>query len=135
LYECPYARSMNNYAWFLATCPQVEFRDPAQSVRLAQAATGLAPESAEYWNTLGVARYRSGQWKEALAALDHSCQLAGGGTAFDFYFLAMAHYQLSHKEKAEEYYKKANQDSGGSTTLLEPITHVRTEAEALLGKK
>jgi eukaryotic-like serine/threonine-protein kinase len=134
-YECPYARALNNCAWFLATCPQPEFRDPGRSVKLAQEATGRAPDMAEYWNTLGVARYRTGAWKESLAALERSCSLGNGGTAFDFYFMAMAHYQLNHKDKAEKYYEKAQQDAGGSTTLIEPITHLGQEASALLGKK
>ena len=50
--------SLNNYAWFLASCPQIEFRDPAKSIKLAQEAISLAPDQWEYWNTLGVARYR-----------------------------------------------------------------------------
>ena len=64
-YECPYVRALNNYAWFLATCPQIEFRDPVKSIKLAENATAVAPEQAEYWNTLGVARYRGRQWTEA----------------------------------------------------------------------
>ena len=47
----------------------------------------------------------------------------------------MAHFQLGHKAKAAEYLVKGQQDSSGSATLLEPITHLRQEAEALLGKK
>src|SRR4051794_23353975 len=31
-FECPYVRSLNNFAWFLATCPQPEFRDPVKSI-------------------------------------------------------------------------------------------------------
>ncbi len=135
LYECPVARALNNYAWFLATCPQPVFRDPVRSVNMAQQATGLVPDLAEYWNTLGVARYRAGAWKESLTALERSCDLGNGGTAFDFYFMAMAHFQLNHKDKAEKFYEKAQADSGGSTTLIEPITHLGQEASALLGKK
>ncbi len=134
-YECQYVRSLNNYAWFLASCPQIEFRDPVKSIKLAQEAISLAPDQWEYWNTLGVARYRARQWNEALAALDRSCQLGGGGNAFDFFFIAMAHYQLGQKEKADEFYVKAVHDSEGGSPLLEPVHHLRQEAEGLLGKR
>ncbi len=134
-YECQYVRSLNNYAWFLASCPQIEFRDPAKSIKLAQAAISLAPDQWEYWNTLGVARYRARQWNEALAALDRSCQLGGGGNAFDFFFIAMAYHQLGQKEKADEFYLKAVHDSEGGSPLLEPVHHLRQEADGLLGKR
>ena len=132
---CPYARSFNNYAWFLVTCPQAEFRDPAKAIKLAQDAVSLEPEQWEYWNTLGVARYRARQWNESLAALEHSCALSKGGNAFDFFFMAMAHHQLGHKEKAEANYAKAMRDSESGAALIEPIQHLRQEAEGLLGKK
>jgi eukaryotic-like serine/threonine-protein kinase len=134
-FGCPYARSFNNYAWFLATCPQAEFRDPAKAIKLAQDAVSLAPEQWEYWNTLGVGRYRARQWTESLAALDYSCTLSKGGNAFDFFFMAMAHHQLGHKEQAEANYAKAIRDSESGAALIEPIQHLRQEAEGLLGKK
>ena len=132
-FECPYARSFNNYAWFLATCPQVEFRDPAKSIELAQGAVSLAPEQGEYWNTLGVARYRDRQWSEALAALDRSCKLGGGGNAFDFFFMAMAHHQLGQKDKAQLFFTKAIRESDSGATLIEPIHHLRQEADSIAG--
>ncbi|CAN5407382.1 hypothetical protein BH10PLA2_BH10PLA2_22220 [soil metagenome] len=132
---CPYSRSRNNFAWFLATCPQAEFRDPLRSVKLAEEAISIAEQVGEYWNTLGVARYRSGMYEQSLAALQHSCDKCRGGSAFDFYFMAMAHHRLGHTEKANKFFEKAQQDAGGSTTLIEPITHLGQEAAALLGKK
>ena len=117
------------------TCPQVEFRDPAKAIKLAQDAVSLEPEQWEYWNTLGVARYRGRQWQESLLALERSCTLSKGGNAFDFFFMAMAHHQLGHKEQAEAIYAKAVRDSESGAALIEPILHLRQEAEALLGKK
>jgi len=132
-YECPYVRSLNNYAWFLATCPQAKFRDPAKSIELVTIAINLQPEQWEYWNTLGVARYRCNKMSEAIKALEQSCSKSGGGNAFDFFFLAMAHYQSGHIDKAKEYYAKAMEDSKGGATLIEPIHHLRKEAEGLMG--
>src|SRR5262249_5224280 len=128
VYECPYVRSLNNYAWFLATCPQPEFRDPPKAVKLAQMAINLNEGQWEDWNTLGVAHYRCNKLPEAIKALEHSCRKSGGGNAFDFFFLAMAQYQLGHVDKAREYYEKGMEDSKGATTLIEPIHHLRDEA-------
>jgi serine/threonine protein kinase/Tfp pilus assembly protein PilF len=133
VYECPYYRSLNNYAWFLATCPQPEFRDSAKSIELAQMAVTAQDTQSEYWNTLGVARYRGNKLNDALKALERSCSLGGGGNAFDFFFMAMAHFQLGNTAKAKEYYDKAMEDSKGGTTLIEPIHHLRQEARAMMG--
>ena len=53
-----------------------------------------------FWNTLGVANYRAGQWKAAVEALEKSLQLQRDN-AWDLFFLAMAHWQLGDREAAE----------------------------------
>lgn len=57
------------------------------------------PDAEVYWNTLGVAYYRAGDYTAAVAALDHAITL-GGGTAFDDIFLAMAHARLGNLKEA-----------------------------------
>src|SRR5262249_51402170 len=81
-------------AWLLATCPDAKVRDPAQAVTLARQAIQLAPKEKNYWQTLGVAHYRAGDWKAAIGALDKSVELRRGGDAVDRLFLAMAHQKL-----------------------------------------
>jgi serine/threonine protein kinase/Flp pilus assembly protein TadD len=68
----------NNLAWLLATCPDVKSRDPVQAVALAKRAVELAPNSGNYWNTLGTALYRTGDPKGAIAALKRSDEAAQG---------------------------------------------------------
>jgi WD40 repeat protein/tetratricopeptide (TPR) repeat protein len=96
------ARSRNNLAWTLATCPDVRFRDPAQAVKMAREAVALIPAQGEYWNTLGAALYRAGSWKEAVAALEKSIEFRGGGDSFDWFFLAMAQWKLGQKDRARQ---------------------------------
>ena len=91
----------------LATCPDLKLRDPKEAVAHAQKAVELEPDQADYWNTLGVARYRNGNWKSAIEALMKSAQLRNGGDSFDFFFLAMAHWKLNEKEKARAWYDQA----------------------------
>jgi serine/threonine protein kinase/WD40 repeat protein/tetratricopeptide (TPR) repeat protein len=97
----------NNLAWFLATHPDPKLRDPIRAVALAKKAVEAAPTEGLYWNTLGAAQYRAGDWKAAVAALKKSMELRQGGDAFDFFFLAMACERLGQKEQARKWYKQA----------------------------
>src|SRR5262249_35326030 len=89
------ACEFNNQAWPLATNPEAKLRDPARAVELAQKAVDLCPKQAMYWNTLGVAHYSAGHWKDAIEALTKSMELQKGALeSFDTIFLAMAHWRL-----------------------------------------
>ena len=65
------------------------------------------PEAGSYWNTLGVAHYRAGDWKAAIEALEKSTQLRAGGDPSVWFFLAMAHWQKGEKDQARQWYDKA----------------------------
>jgi serine/threonine protein kinase/tetratricopeptide (TPR) repeat protein/WD40 repeat protein len=97
----------NDLSWLLATCPDPKERDVARAVELARRAVELQEQVGNVWNTLGVAHYRAGNWKAAVEALDRSRALRQGGDAFDFFFLAMAHWRLGHKEEARKWHQQA----------------------------
>ena len=94
-----YAEAYNNLAWFLANCPDPKVCDPAQAVELARKAVELAPQNSGNRNTLGVAHYRAGDWKASVVAMEKSMELGNGGDAFDWYFVAMAHWRLGHNDR------------------------------------
>jgi hypothetical protein len=79
----------NNRAWRLATDADPNLRDPAEAVRLAEQAVEAEPKNADYCNTLGIARYRSGDFRGAVDALKQSSEQRGR-RAHDAFFLAMA---------------------------------------------
>src|SRR5262249_17527591 len=62
-------------------------------------AVAARPESADYRNTLGVAHYRNGDDKAAVAELERTMSLRAGGNSFDWFFLAMAHWRLGDRDK------------------------------------
>ena len=101
--------SANYLARFLATCPDAQIRNPSQAVALATKAIALAPLDGVCWNTLGIAQYRAGDWKGAAQALGKSMVLRSGGNGFDWFFLAMAHWQLGQKDDARKWYDRAIQ--------------------------
>jgi tetratricopeptide (TPR) repeat protein len=128
-------RAHNNYAWLLVTCPQQQFCDPARASALAQHAIDVAscPTASwcsSCWNTLGVARYRLGDWRGAIEALEKSCALNNEGESIDWFFLAMAHWKLGDKDKAHFWYQKA---VPGKNSTAEPMSRYHAEAAALLG--
>ena len=110
--DVPSAR--NEFAWVLATkVPKV--RDPAvavgmarRAVEMARKAVELAPKRGDYWNTLGVALYRTGDRKAAIEALEKSESLSPGQhVAFNAFFLAMACWQVGQEDEARTWYDKA----------------------------
>jgi tetratricopeptide (TPR) repeat protein len=136
------AQDHNNFAWLLATIPEAKLREPAKAVELAKKAVEMTPKEGTFWNTLGVAHYRAESWKDAVAALEKSMALRKGGDGFDWFFLAMAHWQLGEKEKARKWYEKAiewmdkNQKQLEQNKLLdEELRRFKTEAEELLDVK
>ena len=70
--------------------PTVNARRRRTGVGIAREAVTLAPKAGNYWNTLGVAQYRAGDAKAAVAALEESMRLRAGGDPYDWLFLAMA---------------------------------------------
>jgi superkiller protein 3 len=129
------ATAFNGRAWNLATCADLGLRNPAEAVRCAEASTRLAPKNGGNWNTLGVARYRAGEHTAAVAALTRSMELTGGGTAFDWFFLAMAQHRLGKKEEARKWYEGAVQWMEKNQPQDEELRRFRAEAEGVLGIK
>jgi Flp pilus assembly protein TadD len=102
-------------------------------VELAKRAVELAPQQSSYWNTLGVAHYRAGNWKEVIEKLEKAEALAPGryfaGNAF---FLSMAHWQLGDKEKARRSYTQAVSWMEKSGPDDEELRRFRSEAAELM---
>jgi tetratricopeptide (TPR) repeat protein len=128
------ARVLNHQAWVLATHAEPKKRDPGRAIKLAQEAVKLAPNEGMIWNTLGVAHYRAAEWKNALAALTRSSQLQADN-AYDWFFLAMTHWQLDDKGQARKWYDKAVEWMDKNAKENEELRRFRSEAEELLKKE
>jgi len=99
--------AFNNLAWLMATCSDNKFRDPQGAITYAKRAIGVVPTDGNAWNTLGVAYYRAGELEEAKNALYRSMELRNEGDSFDWFFLALIHFKLGHKDRAREWYDRA----------------------------
>jgi WD40 repeat protein/serine/threonine protein kinase len=134
--------TLNNFAWVLLISRQSRLRDPALALELARKAVAKSPSpydakspSPYEWNTLGVALYRNGDWNAAIDALTKSEELKPDGqfTSFNGFFLAMAQWQLGHKDEACAWYDKAVTWMEKNAPKDEELIRFRAEAAALLG--
>jgi serine/threonine protein kinase/formylglycine-generating enzyme required for sulfatase activity/Tfp pilus assembly protein PilF len=138
---------LNNLAWLLATAADDTHRDPHRAVDLAKKAIELSPATKfiAYFNTLGVAHYRAGNWQEARESLETSIDLykktklvgiSPGGECIGFQFLAMTHWRLAQKDEARRYYEQASAWLTLNPTLAtDEIRRFQAEAAELLGNK
>jgi hypothetical protein len=110
------------------------------ALRAAEAACRLAPENGVYLNTLGVAQYRTGHFQEALATLRAAEPLNvkeyGGSIPANLAFLAMAYYQLGHKDEAGTHLRRLRERMKESRWANDAQNEAfLREAEALFQRK
>lgn len=125
---------MDAFAWMLATATDPAFRDAPRAIELAKEAVDYAPKHANYWSTLGVAYYQSGNWDDTVAALKRSESISPGiFIGVNGLFLAMAEKQLGDDELARVWYDKAMHAMSKSDPMAQPcLSPFRVEAERLL---
>jgi tetratricopeptide (TPR) repeat protein len=125
---------LNLYADFLVDCPDATLWDPARAVGLAEEAVAREPGEGKYWSTLGVARYRTGDWAKAAVALERSMELLDGGGPGDWFFLAMSRRQQGEREQARAWYDRCVRWMNENPRADESLFRYRKEADALFGK-
>lgn len=126
------SRALNGLAWFLATCPDSKLQSPLEARELAERAAKLSPRDANILNSLGVACYRAKDYKGTLSALDQAIRVRGRGEAADWFFQAMAHWQLNEREAARRDFQKAVEWMRSNAAADAELLHFRAEAELLL---
>jgi tetratricopeptide (TPR) repeat protein len=144
-------------AWFLANCPNPQYRDPAQAVALAKKNLELPQEEVPpagsalgaggerqgyYWRALGMAYYRTGDWDHAVTSLEKSRALHNGTCTCGWSVLAMAHWRRGDKEEAQHCYERGcwwfEEHKGGYSKepgfyWEEEFRRMRAEAAEVLG--
>jgi tetratricopeptide (TPR) repeat protein len=132
----------NFLAWQLANSPHATVRNPARAVALAKQAVQLGPREGDNWGTLGTAQYRAGSFQEAVTTLQKAMQLRNGGDSLNWFFLAMAYWQLGDKDRARLWYDRSvawMEKNGPSLeqdqSIVEELRRIRSEAEEVLELK
>ncbi len=103
-----HATALNNFAWMLLTHPDAARRDASRALELARRSVEHAPNATEFWNTLGIAHYRTGQSQPAIDALQKAEDLKPGVYFGDnAFFIAMSHWQLGNRDPARDWFDRA----------------------------
>jgi serine/threonine protein kinase/WD40 repeat protein len=135
-----HATAHNNLAWLLLTGPE-KFRNAKEALPHAQQADILSGGRAIYKNTLGVALYRNGKYKDAVSVLEKSLESSQGSQdAFDLFFLAMCHHELGDAAKAKECHDRAGrwfEERRGKlqASWIDELTAFQAEAKAVLDRE
>jgi tetratricopeptide (TPR) repeat protein len=135
-YRAHRANGLNDLAWLMATQPDPSTVDPSLALALAEEAIRESSDHDALANTLGVARYRAGDWTGAIEALERSALSSpgGAGTAFDHYFLAMAWCQLGHEDRAREWLERGIAWASRHRPDHSALERFRRETESLMEK-
>jgi serine/threonine protein kinase/tetratricopeptide (TPR) repeat protein len=128
-------RCQDVLAWTWANCPARQLREPRRALALARQAVQGAPRQASYWTTLGVACYRTGDWKGAAAAAEESLRLEGRGNSYDWFVLAMARWRLGARDEARRWYDRAVGAMKDDPRGIQELRRFRDEAAGLMGLK
>jgi len=130
--EPTHAFRQDELALLLVNCPDPRFRNAKRAVELAGKAIKLDPTSADYCSTFGLAHYRAGNWKDAVAALTKSAELRKSDDGNDLFVLAMSQWQLDNKTEARATYDKGAAWVLANESEAEELREIRTEAAELL---
>jgi tetratricopeptide (TPR) repeat protein len=122
----------NDLAWFLVTAPDPAAHDLTLAMSLTRKTTELHPQCSTYWNTQGFVYYRTGYFKQAVAALERSITLTSAGTAFDHFCLAMAFKRLDNQEQAARSFATAKLLMEAHQPNHAELIRLRDEATSLV---
>ena len=89
-----------------------------------------------------MAQYRAADWNAAVETLGNSVSLRSGGDSLDFFFLAMAEWQLGNSDQAMNWHQRGVEWIKKNQTELvsdrrhhDELQRFRAEAEELLRLK
>ena len=125
---------LNNLAWEIANDPDVKRRNPTEAVQLGKEAVAQLEEAA-FRTTLGAAQYRAGDFEAAIDSLETAMKIGEGEDSYDWFFLAMSHWQLGNEEAARQWYDKAIDWMERNQPQNDELLRFRTEAQELMALK
>ena len=126
---------LNNLAWSLALQPDAPPRESAEAIELAKHAIAVNPKEGAFWNTLGLAYLRAGDWPLATDAVKKSIEMrTHGGDASDRIMMAMICWRRGNKDAALDWYIQALDRLANDRQPDRALLALRAEAQQLLGR-
>jgi serine/threonine protein kinase/tetratricopeptide (TPR) repeat protein len=125
------AQSLKDLVFILRTQGKLADAQPLfrEEIQLAKKAIEAEPNNVHLWHALGELFFNAGEWQAAIQAFERCNQISG--SAWQWFFLAMAHLQLGNQEEAHKWFYKS---IGWMDDVQESRLRDRqAEAAALLG--
>lgn len=122
----------NDLAWGLALFPGRSRAEVTDSVRFARRAVASHPKVGAFWNTLGLARYRAGDWEGSAEATLRSMELRAGGDGFDWFLLALTYQRMGDEDGARQWFDLADRWMREQAAEDADLKALRSEAERAL---
>ena len=97
---------LNDAAWDVVKTPNATADAQARARRCAETAAKLIPWDTRFLRTLGVAQYRTGAYREAIATMERRVAMRGRPTASDFAVFAMSRQRLGEAQGASDALEK-----------------------------
>ena len=107
--------ALNAAAWRIVRVPNESERQYARALRLAKKAVAMG-YTATRLNTLGVAQYRAGAYRDAVATLEKSGGRLRAPSPADLAFLAMARFRLGQAQAARDALEKLEAEMKNSNS-------------------
>jgi serine/threonine protein kinase len=124
----------NQLARHLVMCADPRVRDAARAAKYIEEAIASKPETWQSWNTLGMVRYRNGDWTGAITAMEKASQMNHSTDAGDFLFQAMAYWHLDKPGQARKSFQTGVRVMQQGARYNKKVWQSsRAEAETLLG--
>lgn len=100
---------LNMLAWLLVGRPDGPPHDPAEALAVARRAVALAPKNPNMVNTLAMALYRTGAWREAAQTAEESLRLGDTANADNCFVISLASGRLGQAEDAQAWLNKGRE--------------------------
>ncbi|MCA9262476.1 MAG: protein kinase [Planctomycetales bacterium] len=131
------AEMLNWFAWVKSSKPGGGMDNYERAVRHAERAVALDPQNSLMLNSLGMAYFRTRRWEEAKHAIEDAiANHSAGGTAFDWYILAMIHHQQGFTRESRAAFDRGRAWTEShpelSATWVEELSGLRDEAAEYL---
>jgi serine/threonine protein kinase len=127
-------QAWNRFAWRLVSRGEFRSESLTWAVDMAERAVRLAPASARNWIALGAARYRAGDWTNAIEALDKAEAMAPNQRfALTGFLFAMARWHRGEEVSARKIHDQALAWTVKNAPRDEDLMWLHSESAALLG--
>jgi tetratricopeptide (TPR) repeat protein len=112
--------------------PHSVFSNSGEAIRFAELAVEADPDVADYWTTLGMAKYKAEDFFGATEAIEKGISIRGEPNGIDAFVFAISKWQLGNQDEARKWYHQAVGWTESYKPSDDQLHALRTEAAKLM---